>query len=158
MPRWKCGLWRVTCGESCRSERKREMVMGQGRERKASAPSSAGVAAHPSASSAARFSWRTISEAIRRETLLLAVVRDNPTRQWLQDRNQRNSLKTLAGVHFYPSITWQPFFCFPPMKSLLTFPVCAVECRFVCSPSCRPGKYQLFDNQMNQARTRLVCP
>ncbi len=33
-----------------------------------------------------------------------------------------------------------------------------VECKFVCSPSCRPGKYQLFDNQMNQARTRLVCP
>jgi hypothetical protein len=33
-----------------------------------------------------------------------------------------------------------------------------VQSRFVCSPSCRPGKYQLFDNQMNQARTRLVCP
>jgi hypothetical protein len=71
--------------------------------------------------------------------------------------------------HFCSSITRTVFaqtyatgesrkFYFSPIKSLLTSACRRVQCKFVCKPSCRPGKYLLFDNQMNQARTRLVCP
>ena len=163
-----------------RDGRGRKMVTIRDRRVKSLAPSLAGVASHPSAR--AQVAQRFASPAgdhespiTDRRSRALAPSTQTGTPRWTHPLVSRwkHSPRVESARNFIPGPSFlaehrlrrlgdrSVFGCHPLSKfsdDRLTFITYQVECKFVCSPSCRPGNDQLFDNQMNQARTRLVCP